>query len=343
MPDKIPFTADLIDSHCLIDVRTPLEFEEDHLPGAFNVPLLTNEERVEVGTIHKQVGPVQARRRALELTCGRYSAMVEQILAFAADRPVLVYCWRGGLRSNSVVMLLKLCGARAQQLIGGYKAYRHQVSAYFDECSFASRLIVIHGMTGIGKTTFITGLNREMWGVVDLEGVACHRGSAFGALGLAQSVSQKYFDTLLWEAFRHLPANLPIVLEGESRRIGKYYLPGRLYEVMAEACKIWCSASIETRIARLVEEYGHPEYRLDMLDSLDRIKKRLPGPRYDELKQSIIAWDVEKIARGLVIDYYDRMYYKQRLWKADLDLDFEDYSQAEAEMAGFYRRRISLM
>ena len=140
MPDKINFTADLIDSRCLIDVRTPLEFEEDHLPGAFNVPLLTNEERVEIGTIHKQIGPVQARRRALELTCGRYSTMVEQILVHAAERPVLVYCWRGGLRSNSVVMLLKLCGAKAQQLIGGYKAYRHQVSAFFEECSFASRL-----------------------------------------------------------------------------------------------------------------------------------------------------------------------------------------------------------
>lgn len=189
MHDKIEFAAQLIDTHCLIDVRTPLEFEEDHLPGAWNVPLLTNEERVEVGTIYKQIGAAEARKRGLELTCARFYSIVDRIFTLSAGRPIVVYCWRGGLRSASVVMLLETCGITARQLFGGYKAFRIHVNDYFERCDFIAPLIVMHGMTGTGKTEFINGLNPAKWATVDLEGIACHRGSAFGALGLKQSLS----------------------------------------------------------------------------------------------------------------------------------------------------------
>src|SRR6185369_5712911 len=132
MPDKIPFSPPLLDSHCVVDCRTPLEFAEDHLPGAINVPILTNEERVEIGTIHKQIGPQQARMRALELTCGRFASMVQAITSQAAGRPVLVYCWRGGLRSLSMAILLEMTGYPVAQLIGGYKSFRGHVIAYFE-------------------------------------------------------------------------------------------------------------------------------------------------------------------------------------------------------------------
>jgi tRNA 2-selenouridine synthase len=316
-------------------VRTPLEYEEDHIPGAYNVPLLSNEERVEVGTIYKQTGPVEARRRGLEVTCSRFYSMVDRIVSLSDGRPIVVYCWRGGLRSQSVAMLVEMCGTPARQLTGGYKTFRGHVIDSFARCDFPVPLVVMHGMTGTGKTEFINGLNPAQWATIDLEGIACHRGSAFGALGLEQDFTQKRFETLLWDALRVLPVGRPIVLEGESQRIGKYSLPGLLYQKMAESCRVWCHASIETRIQRLAAEYARPEYRVEMLEALERIRKKLGGPRYAELKSCLEGWDVEGVARGLIEGYYDRMYYKHRPWTPDLDLDLEDFRQAEAELKKF--------
>lgn len=336
MPEKIKFTPRLIDTHCLIDVRTPLEFDEDHIPGAYNVPLLSNEERAEVGTIYKQIGPIEARRRGLELTCSRFYGMVDQIISLAGGRPIVVYCWRGGLRSQSVAMLVETCGTPAWQLAGGYKSFRFQVVDFFEKCNFDVPLIVMHGMTGTGKTEFINGLDSMDWSVIDLEGIACHRGSAFGALGLAQNFTQKQFETTLWDAFRRLPTDRPIVVEGESLRIGKFSLPGCLYQKMAESCKIWCHTSIEMRIKRLTAEYARPEYRDEMLVALERIKKKLGGARYLELKQRIEEWDVEGIARDLIEGYYDRMYYRHRPWTPEMELDLTDFTLAEKDLKKFW-------
>jgi len=339
MPEKIRFTPQLIDSHCLIDVRTPLEFEEDHIPGAINVPLLTNEERVEIGIMHKNVGPVQARKRGLEMTCPRFYDMVSRIISVADGRPVVVYCWRGGMRSNSVAMLLEICGTPAMQLVGGYKSYRKHVMDFFEKCDFAGPLIVIHGMTGTGKTEFIKQLDTSKWSPIDLEGLACHRGSAFGSLGMQQDFSQKWFESLLWDAFRRMPSDRPIVLEGESRRIGRYFLPGNLYSRMSEGCRAWAYASLETRVKRLTAEYAKPEYKTGMLLALERIRKKLGGIHHMQLQELIETWDVEGIAQGLIESYYDKTYYSTRDWTAEIDLELEDYVRAEAELLYFWNSR----
>ena len=339
MPEKITFTPALLASHCVIDVRTPLEFAEDHLPGAINVPTLNNEERVEVGTIYKQDGPQQARQRGLELTCDRFGAMVAEIAAHAAGRPIVVYCWRGGLRSLSMAILLEMSGYPVLQLRGGYKAFRGLVISCFEDFTPAAPLIVLHGMTGTGKTTFINGLNQSSWTSIDLEGLACHRGSAFGEVGLYQTLSQKRFETLLWDAFQRAPAERPIVIEGESPRIGRIALPGNLYEVMAASCKVWCVASLETRVRRLAVEYAHEEYREAMAAALERIKKKLGGQCYAELSGLLSAWDIEGLGRGLIEYYYDKLYYKHRPWTPDLEIDLEDYNEAEHLMHRFWNNR----
>jgi tRNA 2-selenouridine synthase len=339
MPEKISFTPGLLESHCVIDVRTPLEFAEDHLPGAVNVPILNNAERVEVGTIHNQAGPQQARQRGLELTCGRFGAMVAEIAAQAGERPVLVYCWRGGLRSLSMAILLEMTGRPVVQLRGGYKAFRGQVIGFFEGFRPPAPLIVVHGMTGVGKTTFINGLDRQLWTSIDLEGLACHRGSAFGEVGLIQGLTQKRFETLLWNAFRRAPADRPIVLEGESPRIGRISLPGNLYEVMAASCKAWCHASLDTRVRRLAVEYAHEEYREAMAAALERIRKKLGGQRYAELAALLAAWDIEGLGRGLIEHYYDRQYYKNRPWTPDVEFDLEDFDEAERILSEFWNSR----
>ena len=339
MPETIAFSPSLLDSHLLVDVRTPLEFAEDHLPGALNVPLLSNEERVEIGIIHKQQGPHTARIRGLELTAHRFPAMVAEIAAAAGGRPILVYCWRGGLRSTTVTSILELTGYRAIQLQGGYKAFRHQVAAYFEPFVPPGPLVVVHGMTGIGKTTLLLQLQEEGLPVVDLEGLACHRGSAFGELGLVQELSQKRFETLLWDAFRHLPPGRPVIVEGESRRIGKLFLPGNLYEVMGGSAKVWCEASLATRVRRLIDEYGREEYRQGMADALERIRKRLGGEKFAEIAGYLARWELEPFMAELMTSYYDKVYYKTRAWQEDVVISLEEFEAARQELTRFLRAK----
>lgn len=336
MPEIISFIPSLLDTHCIVDVRTPLEYVEDHLPGAINVPILSNEERAEIGTIHKQIGPQQARLRGLELTCGRFAAMVREIAEKAAGRPIVVYCWRGGLRSRSVAILVETSGYHVCQLQGGYKAFRGEVINFFENFTPPAPLIVMHGMTGTGKTTFINGLDPQKWSGIDLEGLACHRGSVFGHVGLDQSLSQKRFDTLLWDAFRRAGTERPIVIEGESQRIGRILLPGNLYSVMAASCKVWCHASLETRIQRLTAEYAHHEYRQPMFSALERIRKKLGGQLHGELLEMLEKWDVEGACRGLIQHYYDKLYYKNRDWTPAMELDMENFSLAEQSLESLW-------
>ncbi|GAM08086.1 tRNA 2-selenouridine synthase [Geobacter sp. OR-1] len=333
MPKTVPFTECLLDTHLLVDVRTPLEYAEDHLPGAINVPLLSNEERVEIGTLYKQQGPNIARIRGLELTAAKFPAMVAEIAANAAGRPILVYCWRGGLRSRTVTEILDLTGYHAFQLSGGHKAFRQQVVEYFDPFTPPAPLVVLHGMTGIGKTTFLELLKGRGHAVIDLEGIACHRGSAFGALGLSQAhLTQKSFETALWKEFRSVGPVRAIILEGESRRIGKLFLPGNLHDVMRDSIKVWCAASLETRVKRLINEYGKPEFMDDMTEALDRIKKKLGGDNHRELLGHLERWEMGHFMQGLMERYYDRTYYRTRDWTEDFALSLEDFEAAADEL-----------
>lgn len=329
----VPFSPELLDSHCIVDARTPLEFAEDHLPGAINVPILTNAERVEIGTLHKQQGPQIARVRGLQLTCHRFPAIVATITEAAAGRPILVYCWRGGLRSESIATLLEMTGTPVSKLQGGYKAFRQRVSSFFESVSLPVQLVVLHGMTGSGKTEFLHQLPASDWTVIDLEGLARHRGSAFGSLGLGEQPPQKRFESLLWDAFRKAPLDRPIVVEGESKRIGRVNLPGNLHEVMAESTKVWCEVSVATRVKRLAAEYARKDYQTPMAEALERIKKKLGGDHYTELLQRLEAWDVEGLAQGLIEYYYDKLYYRVRKWEPQGTICLEEYTAAARELA----------
>jgi tRNA 2-selenouridine synthase len=334
MACTIPFKPALLDTHCIVDARTPLEFAEDHLPGAINIPILTNAERVEIGTLYKQQGPQIARIRGLELTCHRFPAIVATVVEAAAGRPILVYCWRGGLRSESIAMLLEMTGYPVVKLAGGYRSFRTLVSSFFESVSLPVQLVVLHGMTGSGKTEFLQQLPQERYTVIDLEGLARHRGSAFGSLGLGEQPPQKRFETLLWDAFRKAPTDRPIVVEGESKRIGRINLPGNLYEVMAASTKVWCTVSVATRVKRLSAEYAREEYRQPMAEALERIKKKLGGEQYTELQHKLAAWDVPGIAQDLIEQYYDKLYYRVRKWEPEGTISLEEYTEAERDLAG---------
>jgi len=333
------FCETLLYTHLIVDVRTPLEYEEDHIPSAVNIPLLTNEERVEIGILHKKTGPHAARIRGLELTASRFPRMVEEIVSAAAGRPILVYCWRGGLRSRTVAAILDLTGFPVSRLRGGYKAYRAHVSTFFNTFRPRGPLVILHGLTGVGKTDLLYRLNTDLFTVIDLEGLARHRGSAFGELGLTQDLSQKSFESLLWDALRKSPDGRPIVVEGESRRIGRISLPGVFYDIMGEGIKIWCETSLETRVDRLIAEYGRPEYREGMAVALQRIRKKLGGEKCDEIQGYLDRWELRPFMSELLTSYYDRVYYKTRSWREERVISLEDYDAAVRELEDFLSNR----
>lgn len=340
MSVSVQFSPQLITSHCIIDVRTPLEFAEDHLPSAYNVPILSNSERVEVGTLYKQQGAQIAKEHGLRLTCHRFPAIVATIAKLAAGKPLLIYCWRGGMRSEAVITLLEGCGHQALKLAGGYKSFRAFINGYFEDFRPPAPLMVLHGMTGSGKTEFLQQLNIKGWNTVDLEGLAHHRGSAFGSLGLGKQPTQKRFETTLWQAFEKCRSDKPILLEGESRRIGWLLLPGNLYNVMDSSCKIWTDVSVATRVERLAAEYAKQEFRPQMENALERIRKKVDGNFYPLLQQALKTWDVTGLAKGLIEHYYDRLYYKVKKWEPALSINLEDYDIAEQQLAEYAYRQL---
>ncbi|HZZ13777.1 MAG TPA: tRNA 2-selenouridine(34) synthase MnmH, partial [Paraburkholderia sp.] len=215
----------------IIDVRTPLEFAEDHIPGALNAPVLSNEERVLVGTMYKQVSPFEATRVGAALVARNIAQHLETTFA---DRPrawrPMIYCWRGGKRSGSVTTLFNMIGWQARQLDGGYKSYRRATLDTLGVLPRAFQYIVLVGPTGSGKTRLLSALNEAGAQTLDLEALAAHRGSLLGAwTGVAQP-SQKRFDTLLVSALRGFDAARPVFVEAESRRIGSVALPLALLE-----------------------------------------------------------------------------------------------------------------
>ena len=158
-------------------------------------------------------------------------------------------------------------------------------------------------------------------------------------LGLEQTLTQKRFESLLWDVFRNVPAGTPILLEGESRRIGRVTLPGDMYETMRNGIKIWCEASVETRVRRLLEGYGREEYREEIVAALDRIRKKLGGDKYVELSGYLQRWDLAPFVRELCVSYYDRNYYKVRDWVEDAVISLEDYDEAASGLQEDLRSR----
>lgn len=250
--------TDIAQYTTIIDARTPAEFELDHIPGAINCPVLSNEERVTIGTIYKQVSPFEAKRLGAAMVAANLAKHLRESFA---DKPAnwkpLVYCWRGGLRSGSMVTWLRLVGWDAQQLAGGYKSFRHHVMAQIADIVPQLQLRVLCGATGSAKTRILQALQAQGAQVLDLEGLACHKGSLLGALPGIEQPSQKHFDTLLAHELQALDVHRPVYIEGESPKIGRVSLPLELVHHMRQAAVIEIAATPEARLAYLLRDYAY--------------------------------------------------------------------------------------
>ncbi len=288
----------------LLDVRTPAEYAKGHIPGARNLPLFSNEERAVVGTIYKQENPDRAFQRGLDFAGAKMSWYVEEAQRLAPDRKVVIHCWRGGKRSSSIGWLLGFAGFEVEVLEGGYKAYRRFILHELEMRE--ARLLILGGRTGSGKTEILNQLASLGEQIIDLEGLAHHKGSAFGDLGQAPQPSVEQFENNLFDAFHHLKPNKRIWLENESQSIGHVFLPAGFWKKMRAAPLIHLKVPFENRVQKLVCEYG--KFSSEQLQAaFEKIKKRLGG---QHLKTAIEALKIKDIdtAAAIALNYYDKSY-----------------------------------
>jgi tRNA 2-selenouridine synthase len=288
----------------VLDVRSPGEFARGHIPGAHSMPLFSDAERAVVGTLYKQTGRDAAVLEGLRIVGPKLAGIVEQAHALAGDGRIAVHCWRGGERSGSVAWLLDKAGfAEVFTLKGGYKAFRNHVLGSFDD---VPELRVLGGYTGTGKTETLRHLMDLQQQVIDLEAIANHKGSSFGALGQQPQPTQEHFENLLWSALLEVDRTKPLWVEDESLMIGRNKLPEAFYTALRSAPLFFADMPLEERVERLVLDYGTfaPE---QLADAIQRIAKRM-GPQHAKAALEALALgDLHTVART-ALRYYDKTY-----------------------------------
>jgi len=324
-----------------VDTRSPAEYAKGHIPDAVNIPLLEDDERAIVGTLYKKQGPEEAKQRGLAIVSGKLSAIVQQVagLVSSQGKNLVVYCWRGGMRSKSVLTVLDLMGIHGNQLIGGYKAYRQYVQEQLENFQVRPEIVVLCGSTGVGKTVLLQMLAIRGYPVIDLEGLANHRGSAFGHVGVGKPATAQNFDAQLLGEMLKFNDNKVIVVECESRRIGNVYLPGALCQAMQRGRRILAKAGIPTRVSRLIEEYTDvlQPHDPEILNCLQSLTRKMGKKKVSGLIADYEAGNLRDFTASLLTDYYDELYgYNDApLDKFDLIVDAEDLEQAVTDIAAY--------
>jgi tRNA 2-selenouridine synthase len=298
----------------VLDVRSPGEYKHAHIPGAYNLPLFTDQERKIVGTAYKQQSREAAIKIGLDYFGPKMRQMVEQVETMTASGPqqALVHCWRGGMRSAGVAWLLDLYGYKVCTLAGGYKSYRNWVIKTF---SFPFAFNILGGYTGSGKTYVLNELANKGAAVIDLEKLANHRGSAFGDIGMPDQPTQEMFENVLSHELRNKSnyggsdAMLsPVWLEDESQRIGQINLPHTLWNTMRQSPVVFIKIPFEERLKHIVKEYGELD-KEKMGNGIVRIQKRLGPMETKTALQHLNEEDIESCFR-ILLTYYDKQYNK---------------------------------
>ena len=302
----VPVEPFLAGGGTLLDVRSPAEYDQGHIPGALNLPLFSDEERAEIGTLYKQCGRQSAVLRGLAMVGPRLESMATRMAEAAAGgegQPLRLHCWRGGMRSGAVAWLASQVEVPVLLLEGGYKSYRRWVLELFER---PWPLRLLGGRTGTGKTELLLALRQRGVAVVDLEGRANHRGSSFGALGLPPQPSVEMFENLLAADLAALAAAPEIWLEAESSQVGRCRIPAGLWRQMKDAAALLVERPLEWRVEQLVAVYGRQD-PTELAEATRRIARRLGPQRTAAALEAIAAADWASACRQM-LDYYDRCY-----------------------------------
>jgi tRNA 2-selenouridine synthase len=287
----------------LLDVRSPAEFAQGHIPGATSFPLFNDDERSQVGICYKQRGRNEAVELGFAIAGSKFAGFIAQAKKLGGDRPIRLHCWRGGMRSEAVAWVLEMAGMKVSLLVGGYKAFRNWAQSQF---LVSKNAIILGGMTGTCKTDILAALVQQGAQVLDLENLANHRGSSYGGIGLSPQPSNEQFENLIavqWEKFQSAQ---PIWIEAESKRIGTCRIPETLFQQMEEAKVIEISRPRSERLSALVQLYGAMD-RAELIAATERIRKRLGGLRTQQAVELLQQGQITE-AFDIVLDYYDKTY-----------------------------------
>ena len=294
----------------IIDARSEGEYAEDFIPGAVNHPVLNNEQRARVGTLNKVASAFEAKRIGAAMVSRNIADMLE---THFADKPrdwaPLIYCWRGGKRSRSLTLVLREIGFKAVQLDGGYKAYRARVAHELTELPKRSNYVTICGCTGTGKTALLLALRDVGAQVIDLEGLANHKGSLLGEHVTTPQPTQKRFDSLLWSALRSLDPARPVFVESESKKIGLVQMPEAMREQMAAGECVWLDVPVTARVTHLRGEYEH--FVTDpalLMQKLAPLKALRGGEMLSRWQTLTTAGNIDGVVESLLVDHYDPLY-----------------------------------
>ncbi|NLC10848.1 MAG: tRNA 2-selenouridine(34) synthase MnmH [Firmicutes bacterium] len=297
-----------------IDVRSPAEYEKEHIAGAINIPLFDNEERKRIGILYKHISKGEAQKEGLKIASSKLPALVQEIEKASSGRKAVLYCWRGGMRSKSISHILDLLNIPSYHLLGGYKAYRRYIYQALQNYKLNQKLVVLHGLTGVGKTRLLQMLKDDGQPVLDLESLAGHRGSVFGHIGLPPQTSQKNFDALLYQELQMLSPYPYWILEGEGKKIGNIFLPPFLVKSMLEGYHLLLEAPLEIRVSRLVEEYTPltEKDKKKAFEALATLANRLGQKRIDIMKNYLRENKLEQFIAELCCYYYDQLYHDSK-------------------------------
>lgn len=341
-PDAEPETLGQFD--VIVDARSPSEYAVDHVPGAINLPVLDDAERAEVGTIYVQDSRFKARRIGGAYVAKNVARHLDTVMgAWPASTRVLVYCWRGGMRSNAMAVILAQVGWRTSVLSGGWRTYRRRVSARLYDGEPLKRVVLLDGHTGTGKTEVLQRLAAHGVQVLDLEGLAEHRGSLLGGLPGRPQPSQKLFESRLLAAIEALDPERPVVIEAESSKVGERVLPPAAWSAMTSAPSIELVAPAEARARYLAAAYGELGRDAETLIALlSRLPDRPGRKRLQAWTEMARLGALEPLAAELIAAHYDPAYRRSSgkaartlLGTVQLDrLDEEAFEHAAIEVAG---------
>ncbi len=308
--ENVVTVAQLDDFDEIIDVRSPAEYALDRVPGAINHPVLDNEQRARIGTLYKQVSPFEARKLGAALVARNIAHHIEHsFLSRGSSWQPLVYCWRGGKRSGAMAQVMRDIGWRVAILDGGYQGYRRDILAQLDALPARLEFRVICGPTGSGKSSLLRALAAQGAQVLDLEALACHRGSVLGGLPGEPQPTQKWFDSQIWNALRRFDSARPIWVEAESRKIGVLQVPEQLLIRIRASKATLIDAPIAARVELLIREYPHmladPAWLKARLAQLSRLQSRETIERW-MAQIDARAW--EHLVLDLLVNHYDPLY-----------------------------------